>query len=66
MEHLVSKMMLHPHATVLALLALIALTKGVGNPFGPPRPVARRFLTRREQAMLATLERVLPHCRIHA
>lgn len=51
-------------ALVSAILLLKAL--GVRSIFGPPRPVAKRFLTRREAAMLNVLERALPHCRIHA
>lgn len=51
----------------LVLLARIAFgMAGSGRPFGPPRPVAKRFLTSREAAMLDALERALPHCRIHA
>ncbi|MCE3519207.1 hypothetical protein LXJ58_31150, partial [Escherichia coli] len=49
----------------LVLLARIAFgMAGSGRPFGPPRPVAKRFLTSREAAMLDALERALPHCRI--
>lgn len=56
----------HPYATIAAVFALSAMLKGAGFSLGAPRPVAKRFLTKREQAMLVTLERVLPHCRIHA
>jgi len=51
-------------ALASAILLLKAL--GVRTVFGPPRPVAKRFLTARETAMLNVLERALPHCRIHA
>jgi len=45
------------------LFALVAIPLGL---VGPPRPVARQFLTNREHAMLVALEHVLPQCRIHA
>lgn len=55
-------------ALLVAIVCILAILKaiGAGNLLGPPRPVAKRFLTPREAAMLATLERALPHCRIHA
>jgi very-short-patch-repair endonuclease len=55
-------------AVLVAIVCVIAILKalGAGSLFGPPRPVAKRFLTPRETAMLTTLERALPHCRIHA
>ena len=48
---------------VVALLSLLKNTLGLG---GPPAPVAKRFLTDRELAMLAAIERILPAHRIHA
>jgi len=55
-------------ALLVAIVCVVAILKaiGAGNLFGPPRPIAKRFLTARETAMLTTLERALPHCRIHA
>jgi very-short-patch-repair endonuclease len=55
-------------ALLVAIVCIIAILKalGAGSLFGPPRPVAKRFLTQRETAMLTALERALPHCRIHA
>jgi len=55
-------------ALLVAIVCVVAILKaiGAGNLFGPPRPIAKRFLTPRETAMLTTLERALPHCRIHA
>ena len=47
----------------VALLSLLKNTLGLG---GPPAPVAKRFMTDRELAMLAAIERVLPAHRIHA
>lgn len=63
---MIAQLAAHPVATMIAMLTLSILLKGGGLSLGPPRPVAKRFLTRREQAMLVALERVLPHCRIHA
>ncbi|WP_371424532.1 DUF2726 domain-containing protein [Tardiphaga sp.] len=42
---------------------LLALLKGSS---GPPTPIAKEFMTKREQAMLAALEHVLPMYRVHA
>jgi very-short-patch-repair endonuclease len=55
-------------ALLVAIVCVVAILKaiGAGNLFGQPRPIAKRFLTARETAMLTTLERALPHCRIHA
>lgn len=53
-------------ALLVALGSIILLLKALGAALGPPRPVAKQFLTRREAAMLDALERALPHCRIHA
>jgi hypothetical protein len=47
----------------VALLSLLKNTLGLG---GPPAPVSKRFLTDRELAMLAAIERILPAHRIHA
>lgn len=47
----------------LALLTLLKNTLGLG---GPPAPVAKRFLTDRELAMLVAIERILPAQRVHA
>lgn len=47
----------------LALLGLLKNTLGLG---GPPAPVAKRFLTDRELAMLVAIERILPAHRVHA
>ena len=63
---MIAQLAAHPVATIIAILTLFILLKGGGLSLGPPRPVAKRFLTGREQAMLVALERVLPHCRIHA
>lgn len=54
---------------IFCLCVLVLLRLFIGSPPGkrqPPAPIARTFLTRREQAMLNVLEQVLPHCRIHA
>jgi hypothetical protein len=69
-------------AVVFLLLAVILETVAAGraapnpasnpapnparSPACPARPAVRPFLTARETAMLATLEQILPHCRIHA
>ena len=52
-----------PIIFIACLVTLFALLKGVA---GPPAPIAKEFMTRREQAMLAALEHVLPMYRIHA
>ncbi|AOH87296.1 hypothetical protein AWL63_23185 (plasmid) [Sphingomonas panacis] len=48
---------------LVVLLGLLAPLKAIG---GPPAPVAKAFMTPREQAMLSALEHVLPMYRIHA
>lgn len=53
-------------ALLVALISVVLLLKAFGAALGPPRPIAKRFLTKREAAMLDVLERALPHCRIHA
>ncbi len=58
----------------LASILLVALIVGLSwskllsrsGPQKPLVPVARRFMTTREQAMLAALEHILPMYRIHA
>ena len=57
---------LAPLFVALLSAALLLKALGIRDIFGPPRPVAKRFLTPRETAMLNVLERALPHCRIHA
>lgn len=64
--HIVAHLTAPPFATIVVVMTLAIMLQGAGLRFGPPRPVAKRFLTGREQAMLVALERVLPHCRIHA
>ncbi|MFD1103575.1 DUF2726 domain-containing protein [Sphingobium olei] len=49
-----------------SLAILLALLRGLPNIFGPPSPVAKPFMTRREHAVLAALEQILPMYRIHA
>ncbi len=54
---------------IFCLCALVLMRLFVASPakrLQPPVPIARTFLTRREEAMLAVLEQALPHCRIHA
>ena len=56
-------------AIIFALVCIFLLMKAVSpgrGMFGPPRPMAKRFLTDREAAMLVALENALPRCRIHA
>lgn len=57
-----------PLPLLIAIISVLLILKalGSGNVFGTPRPVAKRFLTAREAAMLSALERALPECRIHA
>lgn len=52
-------------STILLLCALIlaGALKGSG---ASPTPIAKQFMTKREQAMLAALEQVLPMYRVHA
>lgn len=45
---------------------LLSLLRGWTGGLGPPAPVAKPFMTRRERAMLAAIEKVLPMYRIHA
>jgi very-short-patch-repair endonuclease len=51
---------------IICSVLLLTLLKAAGGPGGPPAPVAKRFLTDRELAMLAVIERILPAHRIHA
>ncbi|WP_010339740.1 DUF2726 domain-containing protein [Sphingobium yanoikuyae] len=58
-----------PIATVFLIVcavALLVLLQGAAGLGGPPAPVAKRFLTDRELAMLTAIERILPAHRIHA
>ncbi|MDX3910963.1 MAG: DUF2726 domain-containing protein [Sphingobium sp.] len=48
------------------VLIVSALLRGLQALSGPPAPVAKPFMTRRERAVLAALEQVLPMYRIHA
>ena len=50
---------------VIVALGWSKMSRGFG-PQKPLEPVARPFMTQREQAMLAALEHVLPMYRIHA
>lgn len=52
-----------PIILVACLVVVLAFAKSV---VGPPPPIAKEFMTRREQAMLEALEHVLPMYRIHA
>ena len=52
-----------PILFLVCLVLLLILLKGSGR---PPAPVAKEFMTRREQAMLVALEHVLPMYRVHA
>lgn len=56
-------------AVIVAVGCLVLLLKaltGGGGGKGAPKPVAKRFLTAREAAMLEILEGLMPHCRFHA
>ncbi|MEL0252891.1 MAG: DUF2726 domain-containing protein [Novosphingobium sp.] len=66
MPRLIDQLGSAPFAAIIFLACiavLFALVKGVG---GSPAPIAKPFLTAREQAMLKALEHVLPMYRIHA
>lgn len=60
---IVAHLAAHPFAAIVAVFVLSAVLKGAGFSLGAPRPVAKRFLTKREQAMLVKLDRPA-HCRI--
>lgn len=47
-------------------IVILALLGGVAGLSGPPTPVAKPFMTRREEAMLAVLEEIFPMYRFHA
>lgn len=53
-------------AIVACALVLAAVFKSLTGSGGPPAPERRRFLTPRESAMLAAIERILPAHRVHA
>lgn len=56
-------------AIVIALLGVFMILKaltGAGAGIGARRPLAKRFMTPRELAMLIILERCLPEYRFHA
>ena len=52
-------------STILLLCALM-LARALKGPATTPTPIAKEFMTKREQAMLAALEQVLPMYRVHA
>lgn len=52
-----------PQIFIGCLILLLSLLRAAS---GPPAPIAKPFLTRREAAMLRPLEQVLPMYRIHA
>ncbi|WP_454887603.1 DUF2726 domain-containing protein [Sphingomonas oryzagri] len=58
-------MSLHMVLPIVILIALIAIARNLRVSSGPPDPVMKRFLTQREEAILAALESELPWCRIH-
>ncbi len=64
--YIVAHLAAHPYATIIVVMTLAMMLRSAGVRLEPPRPIAKRFLTGREQAMLVALERALPHCRIHA
>ncbi|RIA46260.1 uncharacterized protein DUF2726 [Hephaestia caeni] len=45
---------------------ILSLLRGLTGGLGPPAPVAKPFMTKRERAMLAAIEQILPMYRIHA
>lgn len=45
---------------------ILALLRGMLGSSGPPAPVAKPLMTRREEAMLVVLEQILPMYRFHA
>ncbi|MDE8650614.1 DUF2726 domain-containing protein [Novosphingobium sp. H3SJ31-1] len=47
-------------------MLILALLGGATGFSGPPPPVAKPFMTRREEAMLAVLEEIFPMYRFHA
>lgn len=51
---------------ILSAGILLRLTLGKQRKSAAPAPIAKRFLTDRESAMLPILEELLPHCRLHA
>lgn len=52
-------------STILLLCALM-LARALKGSGASPTPIAKEFMTKREQAMLAALEQVLPMYRVHA
>lgn len=51
---------------VVAALIALALVRALTEPAGPPRPVAKPFMTEREREMFRALEEALPMFRVHA
>lgn len=49
--------------SAIVILALLAGARGLS---GPPAPVAKPFMSRREEAMLGVLEEIFPMYRFHA
>lgn len=66
MRELMAMLAGHGVATLIFIGCLIVLLSLLRAASGPPAPVAKPFLTRREAAMLRALEQVLPMYRIHA
>lgn len=66
MPHLTEQLSRMPIGVIIfigCLIALFALLKSAG---GPPTPIAKPFMTKREQAMLLAIEQILPMYRVHA
>lgn len=66
MRELMAMLPGHGVAPLIFIGCLILLLSLLRAASGPPPPVAKPFLTRREAAMLRALEQVLPMYRIHA
>ncbi|MET0376412.1 MAG: DUF2726 domain-containing protein [Rhizorhabdus sp.] len=52
--------------SAILILCALMLARALNGPGASPTPIAKEFMTRREQAMLAALEQVLPMYRVHA
>ncbi|WP_336314644.1 DUF2726 domain-containing protein [Sphingomonas koreensis] len=66
MPELIDQLGRAPFAAAIFLACIVMLFALIKGADGSLAPIAKRFLTAREQAMLVALEHVLPMYRIHA
>lgn len=66
MHQLTQELGLLSVGSTIFLLCALVFARALNGQGASPTPIAKEFMTRREQAMLAALEQVLPRYRVHA